>query len=952
MTLATSVNGSRIVVPGVYSTLSVEDNLANVTAGARNIYIIGEAAKGAPGSVLDLAKVGFLDYESLKAFYGSGPIVDAARMIFQNQASAIFSGRVNALFCYKTNNSGRAQRNLTVSSIPYAAIAAAEYGEDGNLISSQIQDASVEIKPSLAAFWVPKNESVSLHVRVSGGAEQTAALAAEVLPAAVVAALAGLTGISASGGAQLELIAAGQVGVDSLSVAVDGTYASRITITCTVPFAGADIAAIQPGHVVYIPVASAIAGASAENVGAYSVVSKTASIITLDKISSSSASAEVSPVQPAVVAPVLIAGSQTSAASSELMAFSAISVSVSAVTAAGSASGLEIYVGAGLATAGQRLWSQALQSNPVSPAVSLAASVAVAVSAGSGTFTISAGSFQSIPKVGDVLWVAPTSVLRGAGSANLGAWIVTSAGSTSIIAKKVIGNGVAVASVLLAGQENPFVIQSALASTVQGAKLHASAAERKVKLIAARQSDGLAFPAVSIGGRVVLEIGYVGTSASLTITKSGRLQTAVVGGSGVNLDLQLAKYATIGDLVAFINAKTGYSARAASNALASLNPKIVLDQVSAIGIGTGHSANAFPGRVKSDYADLKKTIEDNFGLISYSQNTAAAAYVGLPDAEALPSFLAGGSAGSTSNAAVLAGLDAGLKINVNQVVPLFSRDASKDVEDGMTEPASSYTLDAINAAVKSHVATASTIDYRKERFGIVSAHASFAATQEKAASLSHERIQMFFQLARVVASDGNIKWFLPWMLSCAVAAGRVQAPLGTPMLRKSFQISDVKHLGDVSLFSDLLVPDYDPDTKDLDVSIEAGLASLRPVTGAGVRMESPDLSTRSRDNDSRGWIYERISSQFILDEVLQTARGVLENFIGSRTSDVSPSVIRKAVGDAVQGFVAGGSLKAFSVDNVKTSGNTYQVTLSVFPSEALEFIELQVLARRTVGETA
>lgn len=953
MTLATTVNGARVVVPGVYSTVQVEDNLSNVVPGPRNILILGEAAKGVPGSLLDLSRTFFTSYEDLKAYFGEGSLVDAARMIFQNQASAVFSGSVNRLYTYKTNQSTRSSRTLQASSSLYATLVAAEYGEDGNLISAQIQDATAEVKPTLTGFWVMKNQADNIVARISGGSALSAALAAEATPAQVATAIAGLSGnLTVSGGALLTIIDGAQVGVDSLSVTVDGTLASRIVVEIDTTFAGADYAAVQVGHVVYIPLASAISGASDENVGAYIVSAKTASSLTLDKISSSSSGGEVAPVEPANVAPALIAGSQSAPATAELLVYSPITVSVSGATAVGTGAALELFTTAGSTNGAQRLWLASAQLSPVSAATALSASVSLTVASSVGTFAISGGSFATIPKVGDVLWVEADSVLRGANSENLGAWIVTAAGSASVVAQKVIAGGASVSSVALASQETPFAIQPTLLSTTLGPKAHSSAAQRQVRLIANRQSDGASFPAATVGGRVVLEISYIGTSALLTITKAGRLQTTVVGGSGANLDLQLAKFATMGDLVAVINSKTGYAARVPSVQLQSLSPKAVLDQVTSVGIAAGHSAQSYAGKIKSDYADFKKLLDDNFGLVALQENTAILAKAGLPDADAAPIFLEGASLGATSNADVLAGLDAALKVEVTQVIPLMSRDAAADVEDGLTDPASSYTVDAINAAVKAHVATASNTEYRKERFGMVSVHSSFEEAKIKSAELSYERLQMAFQQSRAVDSTGAIRWFLPWMSACAVAAGRVQAPLGTSMLRKSFQVSDVKHVGAESVYSDTFLPDFDPDTRELDQAIEAGLMVLRAVTGFGVRMESPDLSTRSRENDPKGWVYERLNVQFVLDEVLKTSRTTLENFIGARTTDVTPAVVRKALQDILQTFVSGGSLKAFSIDSVKLVGNTYKCTISVLPTESVEFVILDVLARRDVGASA
>lgn len=940
MTISSIVGGQRVVVPGVYSVLSVENNLASVTPGARNILIIGEASKGAPGSLLNLSGVFFQDFESLKAFYGTGPLVDAAFNIFSNQASPAFSGQVGSVFCYKTNASTLA--SVVLGS--YGSVNAAEFGEDGNLISAQVQNAALEIKPSLTFQFLPGSGISNLSVALSGRDKESYALSGEVIPSAVQSALNGHAGLSATGGQYLEIFSAGQqASPDDLTLSI-GSNPSDVVITYAEPLAGSGYAAIQAGSIVYIPQNSVIAGGGNANVGAYLVTGKTASSISATKILSNVSGHEL----PDPVAAVEIDGDQSLVAEAELMAFSPITVNQEVPTADGVAATLEIFSGNGDLGIASRIWTGSLQS-PVSAPIAAVASISLTVSGNSGTIAIQDGSLSVVPKAGDVVVIRSGSPIAGTDDCNVGHWIVQSAGSVAISLLKINFSDVApetVASTALNGNTSPFQIQPAVVSTSVAAKILLSSAERQVRFAISRQSDGQVFPNTAVGGRVVLELSYLGTEATVTITKAGRLQTSVVGGSGVNLDIPLNKYATLGDLAAFINTKTGYAARVPSLQLASLNPRTVLDQVDAVGIASGHDVHAFAGRIKSDFSDVVQLFNNNFGLVAFSPNQALPNFAGLPVATNNPVFLDGGSTGGTSNLSILQALDAALKIEVTQIVPLFSRDANEDVLDGLTEPSSNYSIEAINAALRSHIATASTIEYRKERFGIASIHASFEDSILAASSLSYERIQMAFQMSRAVDAEGNSRWFAPWMTACMIAAGRVQAVLGTSMLRKSFNMTDIKHIGAQSIFSDSLVLDFDPDTKQLDRAIEAGLLTLRAVTGFGVRLESPDLVTRSRQNDPKAWFYERASVQFVLDEVLKTTRTTLDGFIGNRFSDTSPSVIRKSLNDVLDLFISQGALRGYSIDRIQQVGTTYECTLSVRPVEAIEFITLNVLAQR------
>jgi hypothetical protein len=306
--------------------------------------------------------------------------------------------------------------------------------------------------------------------------------------------------------------------------------------------------------------------------------------------------------------------------------------------------------------------------------------------------------------------------------------------------------------------------------------------------------------------------------------------------------------------------------------------------------------------------------------------------------------------GETSQADIQAGFDAGLKVDTRIVVPLFSRDAAKDIEDGLTDEASSYSIDSVHASAKSHAATASGTEIRRERFCMVSHYGSFADSQLKAGALGYERLQMTFQLCRATGSDGLAQWFLPWMTACAVAAGRAQAVAATPMLRKSFGMLDVKHIGDTSLYDDSLLTDFDPEsTADLAAAITSGLLTFKLVSGAGVQLASPDLSTRSRQNDPQGWVYERVNVLFGLDEVRQTLRSVLDNLIGNRTTDVSTTDVRKLTSDTLGSFQTAGVLVKSAITDIQNLGNGYKVFCDLFPPEALEFIGVTHTAKRTVA---
>lgn len=993
MTIGITINGKAQIVPGVYSTLTYENSLTNPLPGPRNILIIGEATSGVPGNQLNLAGAYFSNFSDVQDYYGSGPLVDAAHMIFTQQTSPAFTGSVNRLYCYKTNQSTQASRTLlqTVGSTPtiYGNINAAAQGTDGNLISAQVLAGNPVTYPNVSGYWLMDSSAISLGVSVNGVKLGAVNILDVDLPSNVVSKINGLnTGtptVLASGGGLYDIMDRSQLATTAsdinsqsglatntgsswsirLGVAVNSTpgqivisaYSSTDGATYTASqFLGAGMSSVIPGDIVYIPPASSIAGAGGVNGGCcYIVISASSSGIVANKISGGAA-LPVAVAQSGSTAP---SGAQGAVATAEFLVYRPISISSILSSVTGSSNSMEIYEStSGLSVMAQRLISPSSFVSPVSSTIAIGGSVSLSVTnttISTGQFTITNGSWQNIPSAGSVLWIGRNSMLAGATLQNVGAWVVTSSGSSVITAVKASSAvlGTSVAAVSLAGTMNPFDIQPAIASSIYAGNLLIPSYEATVYLSASRQSDGASFPTTQVGGRVVLEVGYAGTSATLSIDSNYRLSTTVVGGSGASISsLNLGAYSTIGDLIKFLNSQTGYSARVSNNKYLSLSPKC-LDQVTSMGICSGvTSVKSYPGRVKADYYDFSALFTANTGLLSFSGSDTLLRKAGLPSVDSVASFLAGGTLGATGNLHIAQAYDAALKVEVSQVVPLFSRDASYDISDGLTDALSTYSISAIISSLASHVSTASNSDYRKERYGLASYHGTFAATQQLSSSLGATNVNMFFQMVNAVGADGNLAWFLPWMGSCMVAAGRAQAALGVSMLRKSFACTAIKHPGNVSIYSSSLSNDFDPDLKsDQELAIQAGLIFLRSVSGAGQRMESPDASTYvSLSNDPKEWALSRINVQFCTTEVIKTARATIDNFIGETTIDVSAAVLRKAVSDVLAGFVSQKALKGYQVQGITSLGNGYKIAVRILPVEAVEFIELDFTAGRDVGQ--
>ena len=939
MTIAFSVGGSRVVTPGVYSVFKVQDSLLNVVASARNILLIGEADEGVPGNMLDPTTAYFSDYPTMQAFFTSGPMVDAARQLFTVQPSAVFTGSVGRVYAQQTNQAARAEKAIASPSA-YGRVVATKFGEKGNFVKSQIV-ASPEVLPSVSFQVLPL--TVNMEAAVSGAKESGTAALAFVDVEDFASNLSSLLGAKAavSGGDWQDVVADNS----KVTLAVSGTdvVLSSDVVWKVLP---------KAGEVVIIPHTSALKGSADSNIGVYVIKSATSSTATLEKVRQMSASgaAVVAWTAPeAITVAVDVGAGPFDYTSGAVLFLNPVSVTVTEAAKEGAGASLELSAASGSLSGVAALARFSARSNLLSAGNASFATVSAAASADQLTVSLGAGAvWASIPKLGDVVHVPAGSQVAGGSKQNVGLHIVLSASPSSVVLKRLDGGSAAsVSSVAVAGNEAVLQAVPALVSSSVAAKKTVSSKEAQVSMNTLNTLSGERFPSDKVGGKVALEVSYVGTAAVAKVSIDSNRRMKLVADT-VEVSFPTGKYPTLAALAEHISAQSGWSARVADVALSSAAPS-VLDMVDEVACKSLTSEHAFSGRVKNDYSAWTSFFAATVSIVDFVAG-ARATKAGLPAGEASQSFLAGGTKGATSNADIQAALDAGLKVPTVQVLPLFSRDAYLDVADGLTEPESTYSIDSVHAALKAHVATGWSSAIRRERFGLASFFGSFEESKDKARAMNYENLSMAFQLARATGADGNAQWFLPWMLQCCMAAGRSQAVLGTPLLRKSFNVLDVKHIPESSIYSDTLMRDFDPASKAmLDEAIEAGLLTMGVVEGAGLRLVSPDLSTRSRVNDPKAWVYERNNVSFIFIEVIQTLRSVLENYIGERTTDVSTAEVASTVVNVLASFVTSGAIVAYSRSPLVTNlGNGYAVQVQVRPAEALEFISLDVTATRNL----
>jgi hypothetical protein len=497
-----------------------------------------------------------------------------------------------------------------------------------------------------------------------------------------------------------------------------------------------------------------------------------------------------------------------------------------------------------------------------------------------------------------------------------------------------------------AGRNFEVVGGSMLASFPISTGLKVASSEDKVTLTISNKRDLVSEEEV-VGGEIILKIGRNGgITPQVTINAT---QILLIENSVNEYVINKSDFATISELVDFINASTNgdWSASAGSTLYGQLSPSI-LDRVTAL--GANGSATIRPAQIKRD----AERVRNFFSLSQYVELSVLGSdsYVGLPSAQA-EIYFTGGLKGATSSAEISNALAKFEKIRVNSIVPLFSRDASEDFADLLTESGSTYTIDAIHQAVKTHLSLMATTKKRSERQGYLSIKSSYADAKEKAQNMATGRIQMVIQDIRSIDSEGNIKWFLPWAGACLLAGARGGSPVGTPMTFKFFNMSGIRHTAQpMSTDEQNIVTDFDPDTQ-FDDAIQNGITFWeRPQTG-GFRLVV-DNTTYGRDGN---WVYNRAHVQYAADIVAFDFRTQLENIYTGVKNTVTAAEIRSTCESILSTYLAQGitvsttdAPNGFKQLTVQINGNTVNISVVVKLVESIDFLLVDVILQRAQSE--
>jgi hypothetical protein len=551
---------------------------------------------------------------------------------------------------------------------------------------------------------------------------------------------------------------------------------------------------------------------------------------------------------------------------------------------------------------------------PVSGTISLAAS-------GNNVTITYSGTFTNTPVVGDTLFIQDDSVISGGSDQNVGCYVVTAATSSTISATKKSDAGksgaiagtitapvaVGSTSVVAATDINiyqPVVISTEGSTVVDGLgksleinqitgsdlfercafvlgtttavswlskedapKLLTSAAESEVSLLVNRQSDNVQ-ETLTAGGDIALKLGYTGTTASVVVSSTTMVLTLAGGvSSGLSpITLTLSDFPTLSDLASYISAIPGFTASVGTTALGQKSP-LSLDEGTFTAATTWGNATM---RLKMDAVDFYNATLDS-GVIQFSLDETPAA-AGLPDVQAV-TYLSGGSLGATTDVIFNAAVDSLADVKGNFLVPLFSRDASEDIADGLTDSSSTYTIANVQAYSKSHALAMSTLKKRRNRQAFLSNRGTFEEAKDAAFNLATFRASLTFQDFKASSASG-LKQFQPWA-GAVLAAGMQAAGFYRAIFNKGINCSGVlQAAGDFKDNSESQVED----------ALLAGLLVAKKADGGGFSWVS-DQTTYSKDEN---FVFNSIQATYVADIIaLTSAQRMEKSFVGQSVADVS-----------------------------------------------------------------
>jgi hypothetical protein len=437
---------------------------------------------------------------------------------------------------------------------------------------------------------------------------------------------------------------------------------------------------------------------------------------------------------------------------------------------------------------------------------------------------------------------------------------------------------------------------------------------------------------------VILTVGYNGAETTATVNVEETKITLTAGAT--ERVFVKAGYATISQMIAEINLMAGWGATIGDAAYNNL-PLSAIDE-------TGAALGCKGETTDTAWLKMGAWEVNEFFEASTMCDLVDPRGRGIPSALTETS-LADGAKGATLSANISTALDKFTKFHVNSIVPLFSRDADDDILDDLTDEDSTYTIDAIHQAVKTHISLMKTTKRRSERQGYLSQKDEYSTCVTKAMNLNDARLQLLIQDVKQVDSAGTIKWFQPWALAAMFAGARGGASVGMPMTFKFFNISGLRHTSDAMTTAEAdIVIDFDPDTQYED-AIQSGITFLERAQTGGFRCVVDNTTYGLDDN----WVWNRANVVYAADIVAFNMRNRLEQTFVGKKNNVQASTVSSVCASILATFLAQGitvsttdAPNGYKQLSCRIDGNTIYVSVVVKLVEGIDFVLSDITVQR------
>ncbi len=937
MAINVTFNGATIYKPGAYSEVEIDLSGGFPVGPTGLVAIFGESTSGVPGALVpDISQNVYTpdEFPLIQSTYGSGPLVDACNFLFAPAADGAIPSGAQAIYIYKTNSSTVASLELSNN---YGTLQAEAYGQGGNQIT--YTDVAVPAVPAQTMSSASFNLTSPPFSDASSDVPQSNTPSAQAAHAAAVSAYSTLEGMSPT---PISNNLAGQTLTPGVYSESSGTF--NIAASGTLTLNGAGTYVFQCSSTLVTGASAVVAltgGATAANV--YFVCGSSATLGATNTFNGN------------IVADASISLGGGTVNGSMIALTGAVTISVATNVNAQSASVLGVAGAYGVlgASAVTNTGATVVDGSVgVSPGTSITGFPPGTITGGSDLVFVLRinGAGSSLDNTFTLPTpVVTTSALQSA-LTTAGNWsnglpsgmTFTVSGTNSAAFLDIVQSLASNPQRNGAGQNFQLVSGSMLAAVNIAPGLYVSESE-DMSVITIYNNGTLVQESGTVGGDIVVEIGRNGgVNPVVTVNAT---QMLLINNSAIEYTITLANFGSLSALVAYINSSTGgnWSASVGSALFGQL-PTSAMDEVS--NLPANGSNGSQPAQIKDDAYSVQQFFL-NSSNVSLIQSAGQGAK-GLPDPQATI-YLAGGELGGTSTAAIVNALAAFQNIRINSVIPLFSRDASADIADGLTDPSSNYTILGIHQAVKTFLSLMATVKAKNECQGYLSLKDTYANCVIESQNLADARIQLVIQDILQINAAGVTTWFEPWAGACLLAGARGGSPVGTPMTFKYFNTSGIRQTAQsMNTPEAQIVNGFNPATQ-YDNAIQNGITFWEHPSTGGYRLVVDNTTYGADDN----WVYNRASVLYASDVLVFDFRSQLENIYIGVKNTVSAAEVKSTCDAILSSYLAQGiTVSTADAPNgykqlvVQIVGNTINVSVVVKLVEGIDFVLATITLQR------